>query len=314
MSAKISRRTFLKGLVGFGVTLLGSVNFLRLNKLKFFSPVLAQEAPLLGKRPDLVVAEKGSAEELLRKALSPLGGIKQFVKKGNRVVVKPNIAWARIPEEAANTNPEVVEALVKMCYQAGAEKVLVRENPCNPYKFTFPRSGIEEAVKRAGGKIRPAVKKGDFQKVDLPQGKVLKNTEVIKDVFRADVLINVPVAKHHSSTGLTLSMKNLMGIVKDRGYFHRQDLHQCIADLSTLVKPNLIIVDATRILLTNGPQGPGEVKKLGKIIAGVDPVAVDSYSATLFGMKGEDIGHIQKASEMKLGEIDLNKLKIEVVS
>ncbi len=315
MNQRISRRNFLKRMAGFAVALLGLVNLSPLKKLRFLTAAFAREAPSLsGKGPDLVVAEKGTPEELLKKALSPLGGIERFVKKGNFVVVKPNVAWARTPGEAANTNPRIVEALIKICYLAGAGRVVVRENPCNDYKFSFPRSGIEEAVKRAGGKMRPAVRKGDFRKVDVPRGKILKSTEVIKDVLQADVFINVPVAKHHSSTGLTLSMKNLMGVVQDRGYFHRSGLHQCIADLSTLIKPDLVIMDATRILTTNGPQGPGEVKKLDKIIAGIDPVAIDSYGATLFGLKGEDLGYVQKASEMKLGEIDLKKLRMKVVA
>jgi len=257
---------------------------------------------------EIVMVKGTDSEKITFRALEMLGGMKQFVKKGQRVVVKPNIAWNRTVEQAANTHPCVVKALIKMCLQVGASQVVVIDNTCNPWNLTYVTSGMESAVKEAGGLLKGPQ---SFKKVTLPQATILKEAEVLEEVLNADVVINVPVVKVHGSQAkVTLSMKNLMGVVKDRGYFHRTDLNRCIAEIAGYIKPHLTVLDATRILLTRGPQGPGEVKVLETVLAGTDFVALDTYGSTLLGVKPEIVPHIQMAAEMGLGQNDLSRIKV----
>jgi len=257
---------------------------------------------------EIVMVKGADSEKITFGALEMLGGMKRFVKKGQRVVVKPNIAWNRTVEQAANTHPDVVKALVKMCLQAGASQVVVIDNTCNPWNLTYVTSGMESAVKEAGGLLKAPQ---SFKKVTLPQATILKEAEVLEEVLNADVVINVPVVKVHGSQAkVTLSMKNLMGVVKDRGYFHRTDLNRCIAEIAGYIKPHLTVLDATRVLLTRGPQGPGEVKVLETVLAGTDFVALDAYGSTLLGVKPEIVPHIQMAAEMGLGQNDLSRIKV----
>ncbi|MEK7273642.1 MAG: DUF362 domain-containing protein, partial [Candidatus Desantisbacteria bacterium] len=238
----------------------------------------------------------------------------RFVKKGDTIVIKPNIGFSRTPQMAATTNPVVVSTLIKLCYEAKAKNVLVFDHTCDYWEICFKRTGIKKAVISAGGKIFSAHHKGLYRKVSLPSGKALKETLIVKQLLDADVIINVPIAKHHGAAELTLGMKNLMGAVWDRGIFHVKDLHQCIADLSTVIKPHLIVLDATRVLFNNGPRGPGDVKNIGKVIAGVDPVAVDAYGCTIFEKEPRQIGYINIAHKMGLGEIDLSKIRVKYVN
>ncbi len=257
---------------------------------------------------EIAVVTGDGEENITFQAVGLMGGMGRFVKKGQKVVIKPNIAWNRNVEQAANTHPEVVKALVKMCRQAGASQVVVIDNTCNPWNLTYVTSGIEAAVKEAGGLMKPPV---SFKKVTLEKAVVLKEAEVLEEVLAADVVINVPVVKVHGSQArVTISMKNLMGVVKDRGFFHRSDLNRCIAEISSFVRPVLTVLDATRVLLTRGPQGPGEVKVLKTVAAGTDFVALDTYGATLLGVNPETVGHIQIAAEMGLGEKDLARVRI----
>ncbi len=249
---------------------------------------------------------------MLQAGMEKMGGWAAFVKPGQPVVLKPNAAWASLPEQGGNTDPDLVENCVRACLAAGAKEVIVPEKPCSPAKDAFSMSGIEAAVKRAGGRMyTPAAK--HFQTVDLPRGVSLKQAAVIRDVLEAPCLINMPVAKSHGGATLTLSMKNWMGVVQDRGFWHKNKLHQCIADFSTLVRPHLIIVDATRIMLTGGPRGPGKLAHPHQLIFGVDPVAVDAYAATLFDKQPFDIQHIRLAHEMGIGCGDLGAVAVEHV-
>ena len=197
---------------------------------------------------------------------------------------------------------------------AGAATIALPENTCHPEKATFKASGVEAALKGTPGRLyRPAPK--DYRKVDIPKGKTVKSASVPADILDCDCLINMPVAKSHSATGLTLSMKNWMGSVanEDRRGWHRDGLHQCIAYISTFLKPKLTVIDATRIMLTKGPQGPGDLAHPDEIILSTDPVAADAYAATLFKKEPFDIGYIKIAHEMGVGCGDLKRVKIERV-
>ncbi len=284
---KISRRDFLK-LTASGI--IGTVG----ENLFLKTSLLAAPAPYMS------VAEGKNVKIATRKSIELLGGMRRFVKKGNRVVVKPNIAWNRSPEQAANTHPAVVGEIVKMCLESGAGEVIVIDHTCHDARMTYRKSGIEEAVKEAGGKVRFAKR---YVKKTIPKGYKLKEAEILREVVESDVLINVPVVKVHGGAKVTISMKNLMGVVKDRGKMHRVGLHESITDLSTLIKPDLIVLDAYRILLTRGPQGPGKVKYTYQIIAGTDPVALDAYGTRLLGKRPEDIGYILMGERRGLGKI-----------
>lgn len=266
--------------------------------------------------PDLVVARNGEPEELVRRAIAALGGMEKFVSPGSNVIIKPNICVAyHTYEYAATTNPWVVAGLVKLCLEAGARSVQVMDTPFGgTAKEAYKISGIEDQVKAAGGEMAfmPGFK---YVKAEIPQGKDLKSLELFEDIMKADVLINVPIAKVHNLAGLTMGMKNLMGVIRDRTAMHR-DLGQRLADLSSLVKPTLNVLDAVRILMDHGPTGGNlaDVKQLDTVIVSQDIVAGDSYGATLFGWQPEDLNYVKAATEMGLGRSDLGNLKIEEIN
>ncbi|HOK79591.1 MAG TPA: DUF362 domain-containing protein [bacterium] len=276
-----------------------------------YSKVSGRPVKSSEQKSEIFVARDASPSELTARVIKSLGGIERFVRKGARVVVKPNIAWNRSPEQAANTHPDVVGTIVNLSKKAGASTVIVTDVTCNPWQVTYTKSGIRQAVETAGGIMNGPEK---FRKVSIPSGVVLKEADVLEDILDADVLINVPVVKVHGSEAkVTISMKNWMGAVRDRGYFHRTDLNQCIADISSFLKPTITIVDATRILLTRGPQGPGEVKETKMVFGGFDFVALDAFGATLLGVNPLEVRHIQIAGKMGLGESDLSKVKVNYV-
>jgi uncharacterized protein (DUF362 family) len=289
----MSRREFFAESFGLllGVGLLKNVRWSRFSK--------SISSPLA--KSDLYIGQNGTPQELLTAALNGFGGIQKVVKRGQRVVVKVNISFNRTPDQAATTNPELVGALVRLCREAGAREVLVLDHTIDNGKMCLDSSQMEEAVKRAGGKMKVINSERDYREVEIPQGRALKMALVSKDILDADVFINVPIAKVHNSATTTLSMKNLMGIVWDRGEFHWKGLHQCIADMSTLVKPDLIILDAYRILMTGGPGGPGRVKDAGEVVIGTDPVAVDTYGSVLLEKDPAVVRYIQEAADRGVG-------------
>ena len=297
-----NRRQFVKGSLGAFAAFYYASRW----------PSLAVAAP-----PDIVVAQQGSAADMVKAAVDALGGISRFVQPGQFVVIKPNFTWGNAPETASDTNPEVLGAVVAMCKAAGAKRVLALDHVLNGNLTNcLERTGARKAVESAGGEILGLPVNGQstrYQETVLPKGQHIKNAQVIKEVLEADVFINVPIAKDHGSSRLTMSLKNLMGLVSNRGAFHT-GLDQAIADINTLVKSNLVIIDATRILTSGGPDGPGKVEQPGKIIASIDPVAADSYGATLFKLTGNDIGHIKRAKAAGLGENDLTKLVLQNVT
>jgi uncharacterized protein (DUF362 family) len=267
----------------------------------------------------LAVARGTGADpaELTRRAIAALGGIERFVKPGANVIVKPNICNAyHGPEYASTTNPDVVAAIVALCLAAGAERVRVMDFPFGGSpQAGYETSGIAAAVKAAGG-VMEAMNRLKFRKTALPQGKVLRSSNVYGDILDADTVINVPIAKNHGSATLTLGMKNLMGVIQDRNTLHAIGLHQAIADLNSAVKPQLTIVDAIRILTANGPTGGSldDVKRLDTVIASADVVAADAYAATLFDMKPADVKYIKLGAEMGLGTLDLGSMRVEEIS
>ena len=302
----ISRREFIKGTA---LTTLGLT--LGINSLDLVSALAQDDLEF----PELSVVNNGSPAELTRKAVDLIGGMKRFVSKGDVVVVKPNIGWDRKPEQAANTNPDVVAEVIKLCFNAGAKKVKLFDRPCNTASRCYDRSGIQKAAADAGAEVSFVVDSG-FVKTKLPEGVELKSWWLYKPALDADVLINVPIAKHHGLTRVTLGMKNLMGIMGgNRGQVH-WNIDAKLADLTYYVKPDLTILDAVRMLVRNGPQGGNlnDVKRMDTIIAGENIATVDAYGATLFGIKPEELEFIKLGNELGLGEIDLDKIRVKKLS
>lgn len=274
----------------------------------------AAQAPAAAPVSKVVVVHGKDIAKMLAAGIAKLGGWEAFIKPGMKVALKANVAWNSQPEQGGNTHPDLVKACVLAAEAKGAASINIPENTCHPEKATFKASGVEDTLKGTRARLyRPA--KEDYRKVDIPQGKIVKSANVPKDILDCDCLINMPVAKSHSATTLTLSMKNWMGSVtnEDRRGWHRDGLPQCIADFSTFIKPKLIIIDATRIMLTKGPQGPGDMAVPNEIILSTDPVAADAYAATLFKKEPFDIGYIKIAHDMGVGCGDLAKIQIERV-
>ncbi|MBI2875767.1 MAG: DUF362 domain-containing protein [Candidatus Tectomicrobia bacterium] len=272
----------------------------------------AAPAPTAG-FPDLAIAKGRSPEAITRAAVEALGGMGRFISRGDIVVVKPNIGWDRVPEQAANTNPDVVRTLVEMAYNAGARQVKVFDNTCNDPRRCYVRSGIQKAVEAVEGRVS-FMDPRKFKEVTIP-GQVLKRWPLYTEILEADKIINVPIAKHHSLTRLTLAMKNWFGAIGgSRDRLHQQ-ADQAIADLALVFKPALTVLDAYRVLVANGPQGGNlaDVRSSQTVVVGIDQVAVDAYGATLFGLKGSDLGYLLKATERSLGQWDLSKLKLKKV-
>ena len=299
-----------------------------MHRRQFICEVLAWSAgaaiPRFTFVPELWAADKPAARlsvakgedyaHLVAKVLTPLGGMGQFVKPGHLVVVKPNIGWDRSPEQAANTHPLVVQAVVAQALQAGAKKVLIFDRTCNEQRRCYANSGIEKAVRDLGDDraVIEHIDQRKFVPVDIAKGQSLSKWDIYKDALACDCYINLPVAKHHGLSRLTLGLKNVMGVIGgNRGSLH-QNLGQSLADLALVVRPTLTIIDATRLLLRNGPQGGNldDVKKLDTLIASTDPVAADAYATTLFGLKPDAIDSTVAAYKLGLGEMDLTRIAV----
>ncbi|MDD2525776.1 MAG: DUF362 domain-containing protein [Bacteroidales bacterium] len=269
--------------------------------------------------PDLVAVMGGEPEDMLVKALKEMGGIKKFVKKGQKVVIKPNIGWDRVPELAGNTNPKLIKKLTELCLkEAGAKEVIVFDHTCDNWQKTYKNSGIQDAVEEAGGKMVPGNDQSMYREHAFPKGIKLKKALVHQAILDCDVWFNVPVLKNHGGSKMTISMKNLMGIVWDRQFFHSNDLHQCIADSCTIdKKPALNIVDAYRVVKTNGPQGrsASDVAVLKTLLISPDFVAVDTAAVKFFNQvqaqKLEDVKHIFNGQNLKIGTTNLDAINIK---
>jgi uncharacterized protein (DUF362 family) len=261
----------------------------------------------------MVAIKGGEPEVMFDQAIKAMGGMQAFVKKGQKVVLKPNIGWDVSPERAGNTNPKLVKRVIEHCLEAGAKEVYVFDNTCDKWDKCYATSGIEQAVKDAGGKLAPGNTENYYQEVAIPNGIKLKSAKVHELILDSDVFINMPVLKSHSSARLTINMKNLMGVVWDRGYWHRNDLNQCIADYATYVKkPTLNIVDAYRVMMKNGPRGVSEadVSLMKSLILSPDMVAADAAATKLFGISPDDVPYIGIADSMGIGTMALDKLNV----
>lgn len=310
----MTRRTFLKASLA---TVAG------LSGLKLLGRRRRRRAPKgykqHGLKRGLAVAHGEDPRAMAKAAVTELGGMSKLVSPGDVVVIKPNMAWPQPPEHAANTNPPVVAALVEMCVAAGAREVKVFDHTCSADPRTaYEMSGIAAAATKAGAKVK-YVDPRLFVERPIKDGRALESWVFYEEVLSADVLINAAIAKHHSTSRLSMALKNAFGMIGgNRGRLH-PDIHTKIADINRALKVDLTVLDAYRILVANGPTGgrPQDVdnsrERARRVIVGVDPVAVDSYGATLFGLSGPEVGFIRESQRAGLGEMDLQKVAIHEI-
>jgi uncharacterized protein (DUF362 family) len=303
-SSSVTRREFLKRQAGAALFAAAAA------KTGFMFPGSAQGSQL----PDIAVA-RGGPEQATIKAVELLGGMGVFVRPGHKVVIKPNMSFAHPPERATNTHPEVVRTLAEMCIEAGASSVMVLDNPLQNAELCIERSGIDRACRvLPNTSVRTLSSSRFFDNVLLEHGERFKETQVMRDVLDADVLIAAPVAKSHSATGVSLCMKGMMGLIRDRGVMHRRfNLSSAIVDLCTFLKADLAVVDATRVLASHGPFGPGEIIQAETVIASADMVAADAMTIDMFPWYGREVrpgnvAHVLEAHERGLGRMDLENL------
>ncbi len=261
---------------------------------------------------DLVAVKGGEPDAMFDKAIAALGGMDKFVKKGNKVVIKPNIGWDKTPEMGANTNPALVKRIIEQCLKAGASEVYVFDYTCNDWQKCYKNSGIKEAVEQAGGKMVPANNESYYKEIEIKGGKKLKSEKVHQLILESDVFINVPILKHHGGGVISACMKNLMGIAWGRHKWHALDLHQCIADFATSQKPTLNVVDAYRVMKTHGPQGISaeDCVMMKSLYISSNMVVADTAAAMLWGIDPEKVDHIRFASEMNVGSMDIKNLNV----
>jgi uncharacterized protein (DUF362 family) len=303
----MDRRTFIKSTLSASVLAASSAAAGRI------SPLLAgsNDAPV-----DLVAVRGGEPDVMFDRGIAALGGMRAFVSRGDKVVVKPNIGWDVTPERGGNTHPDLVARIIKQCYDAGAREVYVFDHTCDSWKNCYHTSGIERAAKDAGAKVVPGNSESYYHPVVVQAGRTLTQAKEHELILESDVFINVPVLKSHSSARVTISMKNLMGVVWDRGFWHSNDLHQCIADFATYRKPTLNVVDAYYVMKRNGPRGVSveDVTTMKAQLLSTDIVAIDTAAAKLFGIEPAAVRHIQLAADRKVGRMDLDRLNIKRIT
>ncbi len=305
--AKMHRREFLKRLAALGLVAGAGGRLVMPEELWAMAP---KETP----QPLIAKAQGTNYAHLVAEAIQALGGMKKFVNSGEVVVVKPNMAWDRTPEQGANAHPLVVRQVVELCLEAGAKQVKVLDHTCDDARKAYVTSGIKAAVEdiKDPRAVVEFVDERRFVELPVEKAKALKKWYFYKDILEADRFINIPVAKSHTESRLTMCLKNMMGAIGGwRGRIH-VGLAQNIADMNLILRPDLNILDATRIMVRNGPKGGRleDVEARNLVFAGTDPVALDAYGTTLFGLKPADIGHIVRAHEAGRGEMDLNKIKV----
>ncbi len=301
----IDRREFVRRSLrgALAATVIGGVPLLDLQ-------ALAQPVAVA---PPLAVRQGAVIPQLVRQTVAALGGMGKFVAKGETVVVKPNIGWDRTVEQAANTHPLVVKAVVELCLEAGAKEVRLFDRTCNDPRRCYAQSGIEEAVKGVDDKrvVIGHMDRRAYQDLDIQRGVELQRWSFYRPALDADRFINLPIAKHHSISTVTLGMKNIMGVIGgNRGRLHRR-IADSLSDINSIVRSDLTIVDATRVLIANGPQGGRleDVRQLDTLVASPDIVAADAFAATLLGHQPEAIETLAVASRRGLGVSDLNKVR-----
>ncbi|MGA7160289.1 MAG: DUF362 domain-containing protein [Bacteroidota bacterium] len=307
----MDRRSFIQRAAGISALAGVSSAF---GNLKLFGNEMWESTPTSSF--DLVAVKGGEPDVMFIKGMEVLGGMRSFVKKGQKVVVKPNIGWDVSPERGANTNPKLISQIVKDCISSGAKEVVVFDNTCDNWQRTYKNSGIATAVTDAGGKMAPGNTEGYFQDVTVPGAKNLTAAKVHELILESDVFINVPILKSHDSGRLTMSMKNLMGTVWDRRAWHANDLHQCIADFAGYRKPDLNILDAYYVMKRNGPRGVSEedIITMKSQLISTDMVSIDVAGSKLFGVDPTEIRYIQIAAQQNVGRANLDQLKIKRIS
>lgn len=303
----MKRRNFLKSSVGAGIAAAAAASFGGYNKVWGATPQTTSS------NYDIVAVKGEDPAAMFDIGIQALGGMGAFVSKGQKVVVKPNIGWDVVPEKAANTNPALVKRIIEHCFKAGAQEVYVFDHTCDNWVKCYKNSGIEQAVKDAGGKIVPGDSESYYRQVAIPNGKRLTSAKVHELILDSDVFINVPVLKVHGGAIMTGALKNMMGVVWDRGYWHKNDLNQCIADYALYPKkPALNVLDAYRVMVKNGPRGVSvdDVTLMQSQLLSTDWVAVDAAGAKMLGLEPEKVKYIPFAAGMGLGKMDLQKMNI----
>ncbi len=302
----MKRRDFLRNSVGAGLAAGAAFSLGGYEKLWGSSSLPAGY--------DMVAIMGGMPDSMFDLGIQELGGMGTFVKKGQKVLVKPNIGWDRTPEYAANTNPALVKRVIEHCFRAGAKEVYVFDHTCDNWESSYKNSGIEKAAKDAGAKMVPANSENYYHDIVIPGAKILKTTKVHEILLETDVFINVPILKNHNSTRMTGSMKGMMGVVWDRGYWHKNNLHQCIADYALYSKkPSLNVIDCYNVMTKNGPQGVSkeDVAFLQSQILTTDWVAGDTAAAKMLKLDPASIDYIPIAAQMGIGTMNLDSLNIK---
>jgi len=301
----MKRRIFLKRTAGVGMAAGAAL-------------ALGRPGDLFGSAPqvqpfDLVAVMGGSPEAMFDLGIQSLGGMGTYVTKGQKVVIKPNIGWDVVPEKGANTNPALVKRIVEHCIRAGAKDVYVFDNTCDDWVKCYSSSGIEKAAKSAGAKMVPGNTESYYREISIPEGKILKSAKVHQLILDSDVIINVPILKHHSSAKMSGALKNMMGVVWDRKFWHSNNLHQCIADYAMFSKkPALNVIDCYNVMLKNGPRGVSvdDLVLMKSQIISSDWVAADTAAAMMMKLNPEQIDYIPLAHKMGAGNMNLETLNI----
>ncbi len=303
----MKRRQFIRSSMGAGLAAGAFMSLGRYEKVLAGTPL----PPVTDF--DLIAVKGGEPATMFDIGIQAMGGMGSFVSKGQKVVVKPNIGWDVVPDKGACTSPALVKRVIEHCLKAGAKEVYVFDNTCDNRARCYKNSGIEQATKDAGGKIVPADSESYYQEVAIPNGKRLTKAKVHELILESDVFINLPILKHHSSTMVTAALKNMMGVVWDRGFWHRNDLHQCIADYALFnKKPQLNIIDANYVMMRNGPRGvsKNDLSFMQSLLLSTDWVAADAAGAKMMGVEPAKIGYISLAAGMGLGKMDLATMNI----
>lgn len=302
----MKRRDFLKKSAGAGLAAGAALSLGGYDKLWTSDPT--------SPKYDMVAIMGGSPEAMFDLGIQELGGMGTFVSKGQKVLVKPNIGWDVVPELAANTNPALVSRIIEHCFKAGAREVYVFDHTCDNWVNCYKNSGIEKAAKSAGAKVVPGNSENYYQQVNIPGGIRLKSAKVHELLLSTDVFINVPVLKDHNSTRMTACLKNMMGVVWDRGYWHSNNLNQCIADYALYErKPALNVIDCYNVMVKHGPQGVSkeDLLQMKSQIITTDWVAGDAAAAKMLKVETELIEYIPIAHNMGLGNMKLETLNIK---
>jgi uncharacterized protein (DUF362 family) len=265
--------------------------------------------------PDLVAIRGGTPPVMFDRAMRSIGGMGRFVAKNSTVVIKPNMSWDVPPDGAANTSPDLLAAVVKHCFDAGAKRVLVMDHSIEFWERSRKNSGIDDVIRASGATYAPAEQEGYYQKIAVG-GRALAEAGIHESLLECDTLISVPVLKHHGGAGVSISAKNLMGCVWDRRVYHARGLQTCIAEFLRARKPDLNVVDANRVIARRGPRGgsPSDIVEMGSLIVSPDIVAADTAASMMLGRKQGEIEHIRLAAEFGFGEMDLSKLRIERIA